>query len=452
MGEGLNVMSSQILDGACGIETLLIGEELPQMAPLMQRLWPICRSLTGPGVRESLDIVNEVVPLERYHVASGSQVFDWSVPAEWRVRDAWVEDESGERIIDFLRNNLHLVGYSEPVDVTLTLEKLQERLHSIPDMPEAIPYITSYYRRNWGFCLTDRQRRTLRPGNYRCVIDSELDPAGQLDFAQARISGKSPSEVFFSTYLCHPSMANNELSGPVVQATLLSILSAIDGRRLSYRGAFTTETLGTLCYLREFHQELSERMLGGYVVSCVGDDGPFTYVRSLRGDSEADRIFAHVLKYCSDGRRVEIRDFHPMGSDERQYCSPGFNFPVGSFSRSRFEDFPYYHTSLDDMTVVGENGLGRSLRLLLRVCQVYEMNLVPHRTIPYGEPQLGKRGLYRADRTSLSDFTELVMLLCALSDGRRSLLDIAERAGRPVWAFLEPFRRLLECQILAVED
>ena len=305
------------------------------------------------------------------------------MPPEWIIRDAYILDESGNRVVDFRQCNLHVVGYSEPVDVELSLEDLQERLHSIPDMPEAIPYITSYYRRNWGFCLSHRQRQALQPGRYRCVIDSTLDPTGQLDFAQAHLPGTNPAELFFSTYLCHPSMANNELSGPVVQTALLKLLGGLGSRRMSYRAAFTTETLGTLCYLHTFGAELKRRAVGGMVVSCVGDDGNFTYVRSLDEASVGDRAFAHVLRHANDGCVTDIRDFHPVGSDERQYCSPGFNLPTGSFSRSRFEQFPQYHTSLDNLEAVSEAGLRRSLVALLRFCQTFEMNVVP---IPMASP------------------------------------------------------------------
>lgn len=442
------------LESAIRIDRILETGELPDLVPFIEELWPICRSITGPGVRDTLDRIGDrmgkAVPLERYHVKSGTGVFDWTVPPEWRIRDAFVCDEDGTRIVDFQRNNLHVVGYSEPVDAVLSLEELQERLFSIPTMPDAIPYITSYYRRTWGFCLSDRQRQALKPGRYRCVIDSDLDPNGQLDFAQAHLRGALPDEVFFSSYVCHPSMANNELSGPVVQAALLSILADLPARRLSYRAAFTTETIGTLCFLDTVYKHVRSPAAGGCVVTCVGDDGPFTYVRSLQGDSMGDRIFQHVLRHSHDGHPVDVRDFHPIGSDERQYCSPGFNLPVGSFSRSRFEDFPQYHTSLDDLSVVTEAGLQRSLRVLLRACQAFEMNIVPVRTNPFGEPQLGRRGLYSSDRTSMSDWTERIVFLCAFADGKRTMVEIAERAGRPVWSFLAPLCRLLEAEVLAV--
>lgn len=440
------------LAGARGIETLLRAGDMPQAMPLMARLWPICRSLTGPGVRESLGILSEVLPLETCSTRSGAQVYDWTVPPEWRIRDAYVQDASGKRVIDFRQSNLHVVQYSEPVSVELPLDELQLRLHSIPDQPDAIPYVTSYYRRDWGFCLSHSQRQLLQPGPYRCVIDSDLDPLGQLDFARFRLPGDSESQVFFSTYVCHPSMANNELSGLVVQILLLKLLSTLVRRRLSYCGAFTTETLGTLCFLEQFGEEIKQTVIGGSVISCVGDDGPFTYVRSRRGNTDNDRIFEHVLRHQNEGHRVDVRDFHPMGSDERQYCSPGFNFPTGSFSRSRFEDFPQYHTSLDNLDYVSEQGLQRSLRILLRHCQSLEMNLVPVRVNPYGEPQLGKRGLYSSNRTAPSEDTIDNLFILDYADGEHSMLDIAMKSGKPIWLLLEALARLVQADLIELED
>ncbi len=441
-----------MLQGAHNLGRVADAGALPEMMPLLRRLWPICRSLTGPGVRETLDVLGETVPVERHDVASGTQVFDWTVPPEWSIRDAYVLGPDGTRVVDFRRSNLHVVGYSEPVDAVLSLEQLQERLHSLPEMPDAVPYLTSYYRPTWGFCISQRDRDALAPGEYRCVIDSTLDSGGRLDYGQVHLPGASPDEVLLSTYVCHPSMANNELSGPVTQMALLSILAAAPGRRLSYRGAFTTETLGTLCFIQRFGPELVEHTVAGYVVSCVGDDGPFTYVRSRQGAAAADRVFEHVLRHCVTERPVGVRDFHPVGSDERQYCSPGLNLPVGSFSRSRFEDFPEYHTSRDDLTFVSEEGLARSLHVLVRACQALEMNVHPLRTEPVGEPQLGKRGLYSSDRTSVSDATEIMLFVLAFADGTCSLLDIAERAGRPVWSLLGPVQDLVDAGVVTLSE
>jgi aminopeptidase-like protein len=444
--------SSLLLSGARVLETILEAAEQPLMMPLLRQLWPICRSIAGPGVRESLDILAEILPLERYATPSGETVYDWQVPPEWRIHEAYIADQSGARVVDFRNNNLHVVQYSEPVDAVLDLSDLQPHLHSIPDLPAAIPYLTSYYRRSWGFCLTERQRTNLLPGAYRCVIDSEFRADGQLDVAQCMVAGESSREIFFSTYLCHPSLANNELSGPVVQTTLLRVLAGVRGLRLSYRGAFTTETLGTLCYLKKFGHEIKERIEGGAVVTSVGDPGPFTFVKSRRGGTMNDRIFEHVLEHLPADAEVRLRDWHPIGSDERQYCSPGFNFPIGSFSRSRFQDSPEYHTSLDNLDYVTEEGLQASLRVLLRVCQAAEMNLYPRRTNPFGEPQLGKRGLYRSDRTSVDQATLDRMFVLAYADGATCMLRIAQLAGRPIWGLLEALESLVAADLVTLSN
>ena len=424
----------------------------PELMPLVRQLWPICRSITGPGVRQTLDILGARIALERYSTPSGSEVFDWTVPPEWQIEDAYILAEDGQNIVDFTNNNLHVVQYSEPVQVELTLEELQSRLHSIPDQPDAIPYLTSYYRRTWGFCLSHRQRESLRRGRYRCVIKSQFKPDGQLDFAQCRVPGRSATEIFFSTYICHPSMANNELSGPVVLTALCHILAGVADLRLTYRAAFTTETIGTLCFLNRFGFDLRKHVVGGSVLTCVGDDGPFTYVLSRQGNATNDRLVAHVLKFANEGRDVAIADWSPIGSDERQYCSPGFDLPIGSFSRIRFGHFPEYHTSLDNLDFISEAGLQRSLRLLLRVCQAFEMNVFPVRTNPFGEPQLAKRGLYASDRTSVSSSTASILYILAYADGRHSMLDVAERAGCPIWSLLEPLDSLLRANLVWIES
>ena len=444
--------SATLLDGARAIESALQAGPPAAMMPLIRRLWPICRSITGPGFRESLDILSELLPLERYATPSGQQVFDWVVPPEWRIREAYIADEGGNKIVDFRNHNLHVIGYSEPVDTELDLPDLQTRLHSLPEQPDAIPYLTTYYKRNWGFCLSENQRRTLRPGRYRCVIDSEFVADGQLDFAQYVVKGGSDAELFFSTYFCHPSMANNELSGPVVQTRLLQFLSGLQGLRLSYRGAFTTETVGTLCYLDRFGNEIKGRVQGGSVVSCVGDPGAFTFVRSRIGDTISDEVFEHVLAHAVHDRSVHIRDWHPVGSDERQYCSPGFNFPIGSFSRSRFEEFPEYHTSLDNLDFVTEDGLQDSLQILLRVCQAFEMNLFPVRTNPFGEPQLGKRGLYSSDRVSVDRATLDRIFILAYADGKTCMLRLAQKAGRPIWALRDALESLVAADLITLSS
>ena len=439
---------SALLQGARSLKAAICDRVWSPMMPLMRRLWPICRSIAGPGVRESLDVLGEELELQRCSTPSGQDVFDWTAPPEWRIHEAYVEDETGDRIIDFGVNNLHIIQYSEPVDIKLDLDELQKHLYSIPDIPDAIPYITSYYKRRWGFCLTERQRQALQPGRYRCVIKSEFRGDGQVDFAQFICGGASTETILFSTYLCHPSMANNELSGPVVQTRLMQVLAGLSGLRLQYRAAFTTETIGTLCFLSKFGSELNDHVRGGCVVSCVGDPGPYTFVRSRRRNSASDQIFEHVLTHIGAGTPIVLRDWHPLGSDERQYCSPGFNLPIGSFSRSRFEEFPEYHTSLDNLDFVTEQGLDDSLLLLLRACQAFELNCRPIRINPFGEPQLGKRGLYASDRTSVDRATLDRMFILAYADGETDMLKIANEAGRPIWELLEPLQSLVDADLV----
>ncbi len=420
---------------------------LPMM-PLMRQLFPICRSLTGEGVRQTLDILGTLVPLARHRVPTGTKCFDWEVPREWNIRDAYVKNSGGAKIIDFVRNNLHVVGYSIPVRTHLSLHELQERLHSLPNFPEAIPYRTSYYHADWGFCLSHKQRESLPEDLYEVVIDSSLD-AGYLDYGQAFLPGTTKREVFFSTYVCHPSMANNELSGPVVLATLMRILRGLPSSQYSYRAVFAPETIGAIVFLSQHSKELKENMEAGYVVSCVGDDGPFTYVRSKRGDTIADRAAEHVLRHLPINRPVLLKEFDPVGSDERQYCSPGLNLPVGSLLRSRHGEYKEYHTSKDDLDFVSEEGLAASLEVYLRVVQTIELNCRPTRTNPYCEPQLGKRGLYpKLGLAKAEDHVVKMLNILSFADGDHDIIGMANRLNCPAWELCEPLKQLVEADLI----
>lgn len=417
------------------------------MIPLINKLFPICRSITGEGVRQTLDIIGGMIPLERHRVATGTKCFDWEVPHEWNIRDAYVKNSKGEKIIDFAKNNLHVVGYSIPVRAHLSLTELQEHLHSLPDFPEAIPYRASYYNDYWGFCLTHEQRESLLEDTYEVVIDSSLE-AGYLDYGQLLLAG-SKREVLFSTYICHPSMANNELSGPVLLANLMSLLCKLPKMRHSYRALFAPETIGTIAFLSQHYQELMENIEAGYVVSCVGDDGPYTYMRSKRGNTLADKAAEHVLHHLPHTRRIIIKDFDPLGSDERQYCSPGLNLPVGSLTRSRHGEYREYHTSKDDLNFVSESGMSRSLEAYLRVVQTLEMNCRPRRTNPYGEPQLGKRGLYsKLVMPNVEDYIAKLLNILCFADGEHDLIDIANRLNCPVWELRQPLEKLVEADLI----
>jgi aminopeptidase-like protein len=405
-----------------------------RMHALAAELFPIPRSLAGPGFRATLDVRERTCgPLERHRFATGERVFDWEIPRVWTIREAWIKGPDGRTVVSLEDSNLHVVSHSAPVHAHVSLDELDQHLHSLPDQPDAIPYRTSYYRESWGFCLGDRVRRSLAPGRYEVLIDADLEP-GHLELGELSIEGSSGEEVLFSTYCCHPSMANNELSGPVLCAHLAALLRERRERpRHTYRFVFAPETIGAIAYLSRVGEHLRGSLAAGYVVTCVGDPGPFTYKRSRRGSSLADRAAEHVLAHS--GAPYDILDFFPSGSDERQYCSPGFDLPVGSLMRSMYGTYPEYHTSLDDLSLVTPEALGASLAMYLRIVEALEANETLESTMPHCEPQLSSRGLYPttggglATRQRVHD-TNWLLNLC---DGSADLLAVADRAGRPLW-------------------
>jgi aminopeptidase-like protein len=397
---------------------------------LMEELFPICRSITGDGVRETLKIIqSELGDLKIHEVPTGIKAFDWEVPREWNIRDAYIIDPDGKKIVDFQESNLHVVGYSLPVDNNITLDELQEHLHSLPGQPDAIPYITSYYQERWGFCLPHSQRERLKPGTYEVRIDSDLEP-GSLTYGELILPGENPKEIFLSTYICHPSMANNELSGPTVVTHIAKWLHSMP-RRFTYRIIFIPETIGSIVYLSRNLDEMKGRMIAGFNITCVGDDLNYSYLASRYGDTLSDQVAKHVLGHLHPG--FKCYSYLERGSDERQYCSPGVDLPIVSIMRTKYGAYPEYHTSLDNLEFVSPEGLGGAYDVIRTCIECLEANETLKVTVKC-EPQLGKRGLYPTLSTKESAaIVRNMMNLIAYSDGSNSLLDIAEWIGVPMW-------------------
>ena len=400
----------------------------PFMHQLMAQLFPICRSITGDGVRETLRILQDHIPLKLFEVPTGTTVLDWTIPKEWNIRDAFVLDPAGRKIIDFKKSNLHVIGYAAPVDKSISLSELQKHLYSLKDQPDAIPWVTSFYEERWGFCLAHNERAKLKEGTYRVVIDSELQN-GSLTYGELIIPGTSNEEVFISTYVCHPSMANNELSGPIV-ATMLAKWIISEPRRLTYRIIFIPETIGSITYLSRNLESMKKNIIAGFNLTCVGDERAYSYLPSRKGSTLADKVALSALR--SKHPDFKQYSFLDRGSDERQYCSPGVDLPLVSLMRTKYREFPEYHTSLDNLELVTPAGLEGSFALHQDCIDLLERNRV-YKTRCLGEPQLGARGLYPTISTKESHRQVIDMLnFIAYADGTNDLIDISNIIQVPV--------------------
>ena len=431
------------------------------MRELARELYPICRSITGDGVRRSLEIMGRIVPIETHEVASGTPVFDWTVPNEWNIREAWIKDPSGRVVVDFRDHNLHVLNYSAPIHATLGLAQLEENLHSLPDQPDLIPYRTSYYKETWGFCLADRLRRALPDGDYEVMIDSTLEP-GHLTWGETVLPGELDDEILVSCHVCHPSLANDNLSGMAVATHLARLLSESE-RRYTYRFLFIPGTIGSIVWLA-MNESVTSRIRGGLVAANLGDAGSFHYKRSRRADAPIDRAAIRALE--ESGEPYVVEDFIPYGYDERQYCSPGFDLAVGSLTRTPYGRYPEYHTSGDDLDFIQDDELAASLAMYLATIELLENERLEPReeiqpsgpgpgrvlvsTNPKCEPQLGKRGLYGSLGGSESGREEQLAMLWVLNlaDGLHSLEDMAQRSGMPLGTIERVAARLEEADLL----
>lgn len=418
---------------------------------LAKRLFPIYRSITGKGVRQTLYILKEICgELQIRSIESGSKVFDWIVPNEWNIEDAYIEDENGIHIIDFKENNLHVMGYSTPIDRWVNREDLLKYIYTQLDQPDAIPYVTSYYEARYGFCMTENMKKSLVKGKYHMVIKSELID-GCMNWGEIVLKGKTDDEICFSTNICHPSLGSNETSGPVVLIYLAKWLSALKDRRYTYRILFIPETIGSIAYISQNLEHMKQHIKAGFVVTCVGDDNTYSYVKSRQENTLADRSLTHILKWHFS--EFKTYSFLKRGSDERQYCAPGVDLPFCVFCRSKFHEYKEYHTSKDNLNFISAEGLGNSLSVLQKTVQLLEKNQ-KYRVKILCEPQLGKRGLYPtiSQKNTYADIKKIQDFV-AYADGASDLIDVCERIEQSAIEMLPVIERLLKEKIIeAVVD
>ena len=420
------------------------------MYDLAKRMFPICRSITGNGFRESLNIIREIIPeVEIHEIPTGTQVFDWTIPKEWNCIGGGIYTLDGGKIIDFEDSNLHIMGYSTPIDKVIGREELLEHIYTQPDQPEWIPYVTSYYKERWGFCMSENQKKALKDNQYHVVIKSSLED-GSLTYGELLIPGETEEEILFSTYLCHPSMANNELSGPVVQTELIKYLKLLSKRRYSYRFVFCPETIGSITYCSRNLDVLQKNVKAGFVLSCVGDNRTYSMISSKYENTLADRVLMNVLRYHYP--HYNKYSYLKRGSDERQYGSVGVDLPVVGFCRSKYGEYPEYHTSADNMNLISPDGLQGALDVMVKVIETLENNFY-YKMLCKGEPQLGKRGLYPT--VSQKDAYDAVLSLCdfiAYADGNNDLIAISDYIGVPTKELIDIKEKLMANNLLEVTN
>ena len=417
---------------------------------LAERLFPICRSITGNGFRDSLSLIREVVPeIKVSEVPSGTEVFDWTVPKEWNIKGGYIRNMQGETIINFRNSNLHVLGYSIPIHQVVSREELLEHVYTQPETPDWIPYVTSYYKERWGFCMSERQKQQLTDAQYEVCIDSTLED-GSLTYGELLLPGKSADEILFSTYLCHPSMANNELSGPCVQIELIKYVQALPERRYTYRFVFIPETIGAITYLSRNLEGLQQHVKAGFVLTCVGDDRTYSYVSTKYEDTLADRVLENVLKHHYPAYKKY--SYIQRGSDERQYGAAGVDLPVCAFCRSKFHEYPEYHTSADDMSLISPEGLQGAYEVMVKVIDALENNH-HYQMLCKCEPQLGKRGLYPTiSQKGTYDSVRTMQHFIAYADGKNDLIGISNILGVPIDQLIPIKNQLLEHHLITYSD
>ena len=420
-----------------------------RMYHLAERLFPICRSITGNGFRQSLEIIREILPeIVVHEVPSGTKVFDWTVPKEWNIRGGWIRRSSGETIVDFKESNLHVMGYSLPVHKTVSREELLEHVYTIPDQPEWIPYVTSFYKERWGFCMTENQKQTLEDDEYEVLIDSTLSD-GSLTYGELVLPGETQEEILFTTYLCHPSMANNELSGPCLQTELVKYIKSLPLRKYTYRFVWNPETIGSITYLSKNIEIMQEHLKAGFVLSCVGDNRTYSFVSTKYSDTLADRVLENVLRFHYPD--YKHYSFLERGSDERQYGSAGVDLPVCAFCRSLFREYPEYHTSADNMNIISPEGFQGAYEVMVKVINALENNGY-YQMLCKCEPQLGRRGLYpTVSMKGVYDAVRTMQHFIAYADGRNDLIGISNIIGTPVDELIPIKDKLMEHQLLTVK-